>query len=405
MIAFVTNTGMQPGGNSVVLPDDEWQYAIQGPISLAVCIPAYAEPALIRTLESLASCEHQQGTGVFVVLNAPESAGDEIRQFHQQQFHEIRDYAVIRKFPYSLWTGNFSHLPVRKAGVGMARKLAMDKAAGMAAKNAVLLCLDADCTVSSNYLQETVQWFDKHPKVQAASLYFEHSDPSDPVMKAGIRLYELHLRYLKHCLKWAGYPWYFHTVGSSMAVRARTYLNNGGMNSRQAGEDFYFLHKLMPLGFGEINGATVYPEARLSHRVPFGTGRSMSEFAETGEIFTYAPETFRDLKELYTTFDSEGMSGVLKKSNENPVIRHFIADGMEAGWEGSLEHSSGTPAAVRRFHKWFSGFRMVRCLNAIRDVYPDIPVESAAMKMMRWQGIHIPVPDLPEYYRKLDRYG
>src|SRR4029434_9989987 len=94
-----------------------------------------------------------------------------------------------------------------------------------------------------------------------------------------IAAYELHLRYYLQALRTAGFPHGYHTIGSSMAVRARTYMEQGGMNRRQAGEDFYFLHKLIPLGgFTELNSTTVYPLPRPSNRVPFGTGRAVSEW-------------------------------------------------------------------------------------------------------------------------------
>ena len=66
-----------------------------------------------------------------------------------------------------------------------------------------------------------------------------------------------------------------------MAVRAHAYARQGGMNRRQAGEDFYFMQKLVD---GEqvenIAEATVFPSARLSHRVPFGTGKALSDAVE-----------------------------------------------------------------------------------------------------------------------------
>lgn len=50
----------------------------------------------------------------------------------------------------------------------------------------------------------------------------------------------------------------------------------------QAGrEDFYFLQKLIPLGnFGEINSTVVRPSPRVSDRVIFGTGASVTAHVE-----------------------------------------------------------------------------------------------------------------------------
>ncbi len=35
-------------------------------------------------------------------------------------------------------------------------------------------------------------------------------------------------------------------VGSALAVKALQYVKAGGMNRKQAGEDFYFVQKLVP---------------------------------------------------------------------------------------------------------------------------------------------------------------
>ena len=49
-------------------------------------------------------------------------------------------------------------------------------------------------------------------------------------------------------MKFAGYPWAMYTVGSAFAVTAEAYVKRGGMNRRQAGEDFYFLQNLAHIG-------------------------------------------------------------------------------------------------------------------------------------------------------------
>src|SRR5439155_23761617 len=82
-----------------------------------------------------------------------------------------------------------------------------------------------------------------------------------------------------------------------MAVGADSYRNQGGMNKRKAGEDFYFLHKVIPLGgFTDLTGTTVIPSARPSDRVPVGTGKAVRSFLEGQEIKTYPLEAFLDLQ-------------------------------------------------------------------------------------------------------------
>ena len=88
----------------------------------------------------------------------------------------------------------------------------------------------------------------------------------------------MHLRYYKNALAFTGLPYAYHTVGSSFALTAAAYARQGGMNRRKAGEDFYFINKLIKgENFGEIMGAKVVPSSRISDRVPFGTGRALLE--------------------------------------------------------------------------------------------------------------------------------
>ena len=113
----------------------------------------------------------------------------------------------------------------------------------------IILCLDADFTCDFDYLVEIEKWF-SDPERVACSIYFEHplESPDNQRVTEAIILYELHLRYYVQSLRFASFPYAFHTIGSSMAVRSDVYRKQGGMNKRQAGEDFYFLHKVIPLG-------------------------------------------------------------------------------------------------------------------------------------------------------------
>src|SRR5690606_5551781 len=132
--------------------------------------------------------------------------------------------------------------------VGLARKIGMDEALRRLDRagrlDGVIACFDADCTCDPNYLVEVERFFRENPKAPGCSIYFEHplSGPAEPGIYQAVARYELHLRYYIEALRHAGFPHAFHTIGSSMAARASAYLQQGGMNKRQAGEDFYFLH-------------------------------------------------------------------------------------------------------------------------------------------------------------------
>lgn len=373
---------------------------------LSICIPAYKEKNLVKVLESLLQCEVKAATTVFVLINASENDSEALKSLNNSVFEEVLAFAERQKPLYNLVLLMDNAMPAAKAGVGLARRTVMNYAVeNFGEKDHVLVALDADCTVSENYLNEITQFFKTHKNLHAASIYFEHPIPEEKRVEEGIVLYELHLRYLKNALQWSGFPWYFHTVGSSMAVRASMYKKQGGMNTRQAGEDYYFLHKLMPHGFGEITGCTVFPEARISDRVPFGTGRSMGNFLnEEEEITTYNPEIFRTLKPLFSIIHQcEPLAIQSYLSGDCPKLlqRVLTALKFENAVQEALQNSSSVSQTRQRIWKWFSGFTIIKIMHALRDSgMENMKPEMAVSELFEANGNR---KELLNFLRQKDR--
>jgi predicted glycosyltransferase involved in capsule biosynthesis len=395
---------MATGANLDLVPEDICTYKYESAVDHVICIPACDESGLIEVLENLKSLIPVKNIAVCIAINAAENASSEIKKKNNQSFIQIKEYLEKENYPYPMWVGLYNHLPPKKAGVGLARKLAMDKACEWLknpTKNNLLLCLDADCLVAKNWAKSIVDYFNLYIQINAASVYFEHQFTGNKMLDAGIEQYELHLRYLKNALQWAKYPWFYHTVGSSMALRASMYIKSGGMNTRQAGEDFYFLHKLMPLGFGQISNTAVYPAARYSSRVPFGTGRSLLEYRETGIQNTYNFEIFRELRALFgSAFESDL---AWENSISSTLKNILLAEGIEAARKEAIAHSAGREMAIVRFEKWFSGFRLIKIMHALRSSgYPDLPVEKEAEKLLFELNLN-PQPSVLNTFRKIDK--
>lgn len=397
---------MEIGANSGFLPKKTFCLNIKEPL-VSVCIPAYGELTLIPTLENLLHCIPLPQVAVYVCFNSAVNSELAVVELNQKAYDELENWVAGHKPWFQVKLLLYDQLPSKKAGVGLARKLCMDEASKDQNGNAsgILLALDADCTVEPNYFVSVRDFFTTNTSMVAASIYFEHPKPKDDILSEGILEYELHLRYLKNALKWCGYPWHFHTVGSSMAFRTLTYLKSGGMNTRQAGEDYYFLHKLMPLGFGEIITTTVYPEARYSIRVPFGTGRSMLAFGETGKITTYNFEIFKTLKPFFTGLHISHLKGNEPFSEiASPNLLAFLQDdGLEKACKDAIENTSTDTAAMARFMKWFSGFRIIRCMHALRESgFEDQDVSSQAEQLLSVLGLDME-SSLLQQFRALDK--
>ncbi len=381
---------------------------------LIVTIPCYSEPDVKSTLLSLDKAAGSSENDIVVILLINSSISDNLEVLQKNEnaletalFFEPRNYHLA-----PLWVRD---IPDKLSGVGYARRMAMDAACFYCKKYGFpdnpVLCLDADSTVAENYFVETARFFNDHSEFDAASIYFEHpvQEVEDPGLKSGIIDYENHLRYFIQAQKWSGHPHAFHTVGSSMAVRAAAYLREGGMNKRKAGEDFYFLHKFSKNGtLGICNDTAIFPAARVSDRVPFGTGRALLEIKSGKKWSTYAPETFFDLKKI-----NDGLRSGYQKTAEDvwaelPVsFQKFIPfGGFEGKFNQVCKHSASSESYNKRLFQWWDAFMVFKYAHFCRDhFYPNLPVDKAVYKFFDAIGQQVsthPEEQL-EMLRKLDR--
>lgn len=406
-------------------------------LGLAVVIPCHGEPDVLSTLQSLQAAQPPTcAVEVIWVLNAATTASAELQAQHQQDAAQILAWKKDHSPWFELVVLNAADLPPKHAGVGLARRVGMDLAAerllSLGATTAPIVCLDADCTVAENYFQALEHHFYRDfPKTPACSIAFAHplTENLSAELAAGILRYELYLRYYVQGLRYAELPCAFHTIGSSMAVRAGVYRAQGGMNRRKAGEDFYFLHKLMPLGgFSQLTTTCVYPAARVSERVPFGTGKAMGDWLNAPDPTypVYHPESFVLLQQLHAAVRGLYPLSVDKLTSFErelaPPLQRWFA--QEQGHAKLLEiqaNSTSERVFLQRFYRWLDGFgilKLVHFLRAQNDTpLPEIPVAEAALTLAQWRSAQIgppleslPLPKSPDlsvlldFYRHLDQW-
>jgi hypothetical protein len=364
-------------------------------LSLIIVIPSFKEPDLLSTLKSLSACASPRGSvEVIVTINAPEYSDAGVLALNERTFEDVHRWERRDKPDFmKLLVIREESIAKKSAGAGMARKIGMDEALqrwAATGKDGPIVCLDADCTVSQNYLVEAEQAF-ADPAVRAGHFYFEHhyQQVQDPALRTGILQYELHLRCYIHGLRQCGYPFAVHTVGSAMCVRSSAYAKAGGMNKRKAGEDFYFLHKLVPLGgWRDITSATVYPSSRASDRVPFGTGRAQMEWQKGVGGKTYNAAIYESMIPL---FDSVGLlaRGMVADPHFSEGVRQFLteADFFPAVHD-MRKQATSDDSFKKRFWQWMDGFRVLKLVHYLRDHgFPDRPVTEAARTLLQRSGI------------------
>lgn len=368
--------------------------------NIIIVIPSFNEQGLIKTLQSLFDCTRPKCVvEIIVVINSGESADENILLENEKTFSEASTWIEANqdiKLKYFLI--NIKNLPGKHAGVGLARKIGMDEAVlrynDISNQEGVIVCLDADCIVDKNYLIEIEKYFETYPEATGCSIYFEHPleghDHSHNIYK-GIINYELFLRYYKLALDYCGFPFAFHTIGSCMAVRSNIYQKQGGMNRRKAGEDFYFLHKIFPIGhFGELNLTRVIPSPRESSRVPFGTGSAIQKFLAAGKqtYMTYNFQCFSDLKIFFKLIPQLYKSSAknVKKSLElvpASINEFLLKHDFEKNINEFNQHSASEKTFLKRFYNWFDGFMVLKFVHFARDNFYDTEeILDAALKLI-----------------------
>ncbi len=376
-----------------------------------VVIPVYKEENLIPTLKSLVACkETNYLVEIILVVNHPENVEQEAKNQSQKTVEEIEGFINQNPSELTFHIIKAFDLPAKKAGVGLARKMGMDEAAyrfNSINQNGVILCFDADSQCQPNYLQEIENHFLNNINCTGVSVHYEHPLYLDNgEINEAIILYELHLRYYIQALKYTGYPFAFHTIGSSMAVRSSVYQKQGGMNQRKAGEDFYFLHKIIPLGnFHKISTTKVIPSARLSDRVPFGTGRAMQEHQNQSKDLnlSYDFESFRLIRVFLKEIDKESFIENIPK-----VILEFLKDyGLQSELEKIKSQSKNKEHFRDRFFEWFNGFKMLKLVHFLRDNhFPEKELIKQSHELLTVNDHKmddgISALELLEIYRKLD---
>lgn len=371
----------------------------------AVVIPSLAEgDRLFATLRSLSANPPawRQRFLVVVVCNHGQHAGRQERLQNEIDLARLDDYAQGSELCLA-WVDAASpglEVPTRRAGVGFARKLGMDLALPALdwSGDPLLVCLDADTLVEDNYLQA----IDRHFLLSsrgAAVLPYRHQPGGDPDQQAAIDRYELFLRSYVYGLRLAGSPYAFNTVGSAMACRAFAYVRCGGMNSRQAAEDFYFLQKLAKTdGVDLLSGTIVYPDPRISERVPFGTGRSMARLLagdKQGVLF-YPAAAFRiladwlKLVELNICLDAEQLLALATETS--PVLAGYLDQlDWRSVWPGMRKTHQGSVRLQQAFHVWFDGFRTLRLIHLLCEAeFERGEPEVVLPEYFAWQGCPVP---------------
>lgn len=337
---------------------------------LYVAIPAMDElQDLPLTMQDLAAQSAISNTEIFICVNQPEEYWQtpEKKQIcnhnmlllqwlndHASPNLHVLDYAS----PGNGWTG-------KKLGVGWARKVLFDHILSLANPDDIIVSLDADTRIRPHYLQSIAENFQQHPQYPAISVPYYHPLTGQEANDRAILRYEIYMRNYAINLYKINSPYSFTAIGSAIAMKAEALRKIGGITPVKSGEDFYLLQKFRKMApISNYNEEMVYPAARFSDRVFFGTGPALIKgsqgswesypiyhhtlFEPIGETYQRIPELFT--QDIETSFLQFLQTQMPSKNGESiwQSIRQNVKD---------LEHFE------KAFHEKADGLRILQYLR------------------------------------------
>ncbi len=363
----------------------------------AVVIPALAEaqslPATLQSLEASTPAGILDDTLIVIVVNnrTPESClpGSES---HSRLMADIDNNTRTLRWlekqegaisPHLAWIDAASpglEMPPR-GGVGLARKIGCDSVLAwlMDSKNKtplqefIFFSLDADTLVSPDYLDVSAGELITSEK-SGGVIAFKHQRADSPEGQSAIDGYEAFLHDYVQGLRRAGSPYAFQTIGSCICFTAIGYIRAGGFQARlQAGEDFYLCVELIKTGgLWEINNTRVFPSARISWRVPFGTGRHMVETLVEGKNkpLLYDPRVYIALQKLLSAVSSnlDKETEYIYTCIDHSLTKDFLEERhFSQVWPRFQKQYREKEALLSAFHRWFDGFVTLKYIHRLTE--------------------------------------
>ncbi len=333
---------------------------------LYIALPVIDENELLPRLIDCIIAQKYQHFKVFVCVNQPDEWWD---QAERQRICENNllsleylksvtgiDLVTIDKCtPGNGWKG-------KKHGVGWARKVLMDAINEVADERDIILSLDADVTFSPDYFYSVAQKFLQFPDAVALAVPYFHKPASDPAACFAILRYEIYLRYYSLNLWRISSPYTFTALGSAMSCPIWAYRAIGGITPKMSGEDFYFLQKLRKYGKMLFwNQEKVYPEARFSNRVYFGTGPAMIKGNE-GDWTSYPLYSIRFFNEISETYK---LFPLFFQKTHTTQVTEFLRNHLKEDDPFLLlrENAREVNQFVRSCHEKFDGLRILQYLK------------------------------------------
>jgi len=261
---------------------------------------------------------------------------------------------IDRSSPGKGWKG-------KQRGVGYARKELFEAIDRVAEDDDIVISLDADTGLKPGFIASVRKEFDRNKKALLLTNPYYHKLTGNDIHDRAILRYELYMRYYLINLLLIDSPYAFSALGSAISFRMSGYRKISGITPKEAGEDFYFVNRMKKAGEILIwNDETVYPSARESDRVPFGTGPAVTK-GKAGNWDSYPfydQEGYLRIGETCRLFPK-----LFKADCETPAdefIQKYFGENI---WEPLRKNFKTGKLFVRACHEKLDGLRILQILR------------------------------------------
>jgi len=250
----------------------------------------------------------------------------------------------------------------KKHGVGWARKTLMDKISNIADPNDIIISLDADTRFDIDYFEKIDSYFKKNTHIDCLSLpYYHPLNENDNANRAILR-YEIYMRFYLLNLLQINSPYAFTALGSAIAFKVSALKKIGGFSPKKSGEDFYFLQKMVKYkGVGIWADTKLYPEARFSDRVFFGTGPAMikGDNGDWSSYPIYSKELFNRIFKFYQLIPKLYIENI-----ETPIDNFWNDNEKKIELFNKLRNNNKDEKHfIKAVHDYFDGLRILQYLK------------------------------------------
>jgi hypothetical protein len=333
---------------------------------LHIAIPLLEELENIPTLLKTIAAQNHQNYKVYFCVNQPDEWWGDLQRIDACKNNQssIKLINKAASFPFEIidksslgqgWKG-------KKIGVGWARKTLTDRIISLADEQDIIISLDADTTFSENYFSSIEDTLQQYPKAPAIAVPYYHPLSGSDAEDRAILRYEIYMRHYLIKLFRIESPYAFSALGSAIAMPVWALQKIGGMTPKKSGEDFYLLQKMVKYRpILNWNDEKVYPAARFSARVFFGTGPAMikGNQGDWSSYPIYPKQLFDEIAEFY-----QAIPLLFTENIATPIDPVFgDKNTCNALWDNLRNNNKDLPHFSKAIHDKFDGLRILQFLK------------------------------------------